>query len=108
MMPVGGNVRAKIAAYRRACTKCRRRLKDRIQKEVGDYPKSRSTVAPPFYHVMLDIATGFRGQADKKLSGVCGGVCSGDGVHDHVSYEYPGIRSTEHDGRDPGPGKACR
>jgi hypothetical protein len=65
MMPVGGNVRAKIAAYRRACTKCRRRLKDRIQKEVGDYPKSRSTVAPPFYHVMLGIATGFRGKPTK-------------------------------------------
>jgi hypothetical protein len=66
MMPVGGNVRAKIAAYRRACTKCRRRLKERVQKEVGDYPKVRSTVAPPFYHAMMDIATGFRGKPTKK------------------------------------------
>jgi hypothetical protein len=65
MMPIGGNVRAKIAAYRRACTKCRRRLKNRIQKEVGDYPKVRSTVAPPFYYAMIDIATGFRGKATK-------------------------------------------
>jgi hypothetical protein len=66
MMPVGGNVRAKIAAYRRACIKCRRRLKERVQKEVGDYPKVRSTVAPPFYHAMMDIATGFRGKPTKK------------------------------------------
>ncbi len=59
-------MRAKIAAYRRACTKCRRRLKDRVQKEIGDYPKVRSTVAPPFYHAMMDIATGFRGKPTKK------------------------------------------
>ena len=68
MMPVGGSVRAKIAAYRRSCTKCRRRIKERIQKEIGDYPKVRSTVAPPFYHAMIDIATGFRGKPTKNAS----------------------------------------
>jgi hypothetical protein len=66
MMPVGGNVHTKIAAYRRACTKCRRLLKERVQKEIGDYPKVRTTVAPPFYHAMMDIATGFRGKPTKK------------------------------------------
>ncbi len=65
MMPMGGHVRAKIMAYRRACTKCRRRLKDRVRKEVGDYPHARTTVAPPFYHAMMNIATGFKGKPTK-------------------------------------------
>jgi hypothetical protein len=65
MMPMGGHVRAKIMAYRRACTKCRRRLKDRVRKEIGDYPQARTTVAPPFYHAMMDIATGFKGKPTK-------------------------------------------
>ncbi len=43
-------------------TKCRRRLKDRVRKEIGDYPQARTTVAPPFYHAMMDIATGFKGK----------------------------------------------
>jgi hypothetical protein len=65
MMPMGGHVRAKIMACRRACTKCRRRLKNRVRKEVGDYPHGRMTVAPPFYHAMMDIATGFKGKPTK-------------------------------------------
>jgi hypothetical protein len=65
MMPMGGHVRARIMAYRRACTKCRRRLKDRVRKEIGDYPQARTTVAPPFYHAMMDIATGFKGKPTK-------------------------------------------
>jgi hypothetical protein len=65
MIPMGGHVRAKIMAYRRACTKCRRRLKDRVRKEVGDYPRAHTTVAPPLYHAMMDIATGFKGKPTK-------------------------------------------
>ena len=64
-MPMGGGVRARISNYRRACTKCRRRLKERIKMEVGDFPLIRSTVAPPFYHAMIDIATAFKAKATK-------------------------------------------
>jgi hypothetical protein len=64
-MPMGGAVRARIAAYRRGCTKCRRRLKERVAMEVGDFPLVRSTVAPPFYHAMIDIATAFKAKATK-------------------------------------------
>jgi hypothetical protein len=64
-MPMGGTVRARIASYRRGCTKCRRRLKERVQMEVGDFPLVRSTVSPPFYHSMIDIATAFKAKATK-------------------------------------------
>ena len=65
MMPIGGSSRVKIMTFRRGCHKCRRRLKERIRMEVGDFPLVRSTVAPPFYHSMIDIATGFRAKATK-------------------------------------------
>jgi len=65
MMPMGGHVRAKIMAYQRACTKCRRRLKEQERKEVGDFPHAPTTVALLFYHAIMDIATGFRGKPTK-------------------------------------------
>ena len=64
--PVGGqNVRAVINAYRKGCTKCRRNVKLIVEKELADFPECRTTVAPPFYFVMADIAMAFKGRPYK-------------------------------------------
>jgi hypothetical protein len=59
--PMGGqNVRAAITAYRKGCTKCRRDMKLMVEQELADFPLCRSSVAPPFYFVMMDIAMAFK------------------------------------------------
>jgi hypothetical protein len=64
--PVGGqNVRAVISAYRKACTKCRRNVKQMVEKELADFPVFRSSVAPPFYFAMADIAMAFKARPCK-------------------------------------------
>ena len=61
MMPVGSSSpRNLIRQYKKKCPKCRRRLKETIQKELADFPNCRTTVAPPFYYVQADIAMAFR------------------------------------------------
>ena len=64
--PMGGqNARAAIAAYRKKCTKCRRNVKLMVEKELADFPAFRSSVAPPFYFVMMDIAMAFKAKPFK-------------------------------------------
>jgi hypothetical protein len=64
--PMGGqNVRAAISAYRKGCTKCRRNVKQMVEKELADFPVFRSSVAPPFYFVMADIAMAFKARPCK-------------------------------------------
>jgi Pao retrotransposon peptidase/Integrase zinc binding domain len=64
--PMGGqNVRAVITAYRRNCTKCRRNVKLMVEKELADFPVFRTSVAPPFYFVMADIAMAFKARSSK-------------------------------------------
>ena len=61
MMPMGGpSARAFILAHKKKCTKCRIRLKETIQKELADFPNCRTTIAPPFYYVQMDIAMAFK------------------------------------------------
>jgi hypothetical protein len=64
--PMGGqNVRAVIAAYRQNCTKCRRNLKTMVEQELADFPACRTSVAPPFYYVQIDIAMAFKAKPYK-------------------------------------------
>jgi len=63
MMPIGApGPRIVILNHKKKCTKCRLRLKQTIEKELADFPACRTTVAPPFYFVQMDIAMGFRGK----------------------------------------------
>ncbi len=64
--PMGGPcVRSAIAAYRRKCTKCRRNLKRVVEQELADFPACRTSVAPPFYYVQMDIAMAFKAKPFK-------------------------------------------
>jgi hypothetical protein len=64
--PMGGqNVRAVITAYRKGCTKCRRNVKLMVEKELADFPACRTSIAPPFYFVMADIAMAFKAKPFK-------------------------------------------
>jgi hypothetical protein len=65
-LPVGGHVRATILTYRKACTSCRRRLKEVVQMELADFPSCRTTIAPPFYFAQVDIAMAFRAKPFKE------------------------------------------
>jgi len=58
--PMGGSsVRAIISSYRKSCPKCRRNVKKVVEQELADFPVCRTSVAPPFYYAMLDIAMSF-------------------------------------------------
>jgi len=54
-----GRARAAILRYRKSCTKCRLMLKEVVELELADFPTARTTVAPPFWSVQLDIAMSF-------------------------------------------------
>jgi len=54
-----GNARAAIQKFRKACSKCRIMLKNVVDLELADFPSVRTTVAPPFWAVQLDIAMSF-------------------------------------------------
>jgi hypothetical protein len=65
-LPIGGHVRANILSYRKACTNCRRRLKEVVKMELADFPSCRTTIAPPFYFVQIDIAMAFKAKPFKE------------------------------------------
>ena len=54
-----GNARAAIQRFRKACTKCRLMLKEVVALELADFPVARTTIAPPFWAVQVDIAMYF-------------------------------------------------
>lgn len=55
-----GHARRLIATIRKSCSKCRRLLKQVIGLELADLHPMRSTIAPPFYAIQMDIAMGFK------------------------------------------------
>jgi hypothetical protein len=65
-LPIGGHVRSNILSYRKACTNCRRRLKEVVRMELADFPSCRTTIAPPFYFVQIDIAMAFKAKPFKE------------------------------------------
>ena len=54
-----GNARAVIHSYKSHCTHCRITMKKIVDMELAQYPAVRTTVAPPFWAVQLDIAMSF-------------------------------------------------
>jgi hypothetical protein len=65
-LPIGGVVRAVILAFRKKCFSCRRRLKECVRMELADFPSCRTTIAPPFYFVQIDIAMSFKAKPFKE------------------------------------------
>ena len=55
-----GYARRLIASIRKSCSKCRILLKQVVDLELADLHPMRSTIAPPFYAVQMDIAMGFK------------------------------------------------
>jgi Pao retrotransposon peptidase len=60
-----GHARRAITRLRESCTKCRLSLKRAVGIELADLHKSRTTIAPPFYSAMIDIAMGFKARPTK-------------------------------------------
>jgi len=61
-----GHARAAIQKLRRACSKCRHMLKEVVALELADFPSVRTTIAPPFWAVQVDIAMSFRAKPTPK------------------------------------------
>ena len=55
-----GNARAAIATVRGRCSKCRLMIQQTVALELAQFPAARTTVAPPFWSVQLDIAMSFK------------------------------------------------
>jgi hypothetical protein len=55
-----GNVRAAISIFRTRCSKCRLMAQRTVALELAQFPLARTTVAPPFWSVQLDIAMSFK------------------------------------------------
>jgi len=55
-----GDARRFIAAVKKSCSKCRILLKQAIGLELADIHPARTTIAPPFYAIQMDIAMGFK------------------------------------------------
>ena len=54
-----GNARKAISIYKSQCPKCRLMLKKVVELELAQFPSARTTVAPPFWAIQLDIAMSF-------------------------------------------------
>ena len=107
MMPMGGpSARAFILAYKKKCTKCRIRLKETIQKELADFPNCRTTIAPPFYYVQMDIAMAFKSKPynnSRRATSTCPGAC----VYDNFGHKHPGDGRPVHPVSCDGIGATC-
>jgi hypothetical protein len=40
-------------------------LKKTVELELADFPRARTTIAPPYYAIMVDIAMGFKARPTK-------------------------------------------
>ena len=63
---VHGGVRRMIRKIKEDCTTCRILDRKTVELEMSNHHHSRTTIAPPFYHMMCDVAFGFKGQAYKR------------------------------------------
>ena len=55
-----GDAQKLIASVKKSCSKCRILLKQVVGLELADIHPMRTTIAPPFYAVQMDIAMGFK------------------------------------------------
>ena len=61
-MHVIDNPRRIIQRFRQDCSRCRLILKKTMELEMAQHDAARTTIAPPFYNCMADIAYGFKGK----------------------------------------------
>ena len=57
---------AVVKKVRTDCSMCRIILKKTSELRMAEHPESRTILAPPFYHAMMDIAFNFSGKTHKK------------------------------------------
>ena len=55
-----------VKKIRTDCSRCRIILKKTAELRMAEHPESRTILAPPFYHAMMDIAFNFSGKSHKK------------------------------------------
>jgi hypothetical protein len=60
-----GHARRAITRLKESCSKCRLMLRRTVELELADLHSARTTIAPPFYAVMMDIAMGFKARPTK-------------------------------------------
>jgi hypothetical protein len=60
-----GHPRRTISRLRESCSKCHIMLKKTVELELADFPRARTTIAPPYYAIMMDIAMGFKARPTK-------------------------------------------
>ena len=63
---VHGGVCRMIRKIKDDCTTCRILDRKTVELEMSTHQQSRTTIAPPFYNMMCDVAFGFKGQAYKR------------------------------------------
>ena len=77
---VYGGLRRLIRKIKEDCTTCRILERKSVEIEMSEHPAARTTIAPPFFQMMLDIAYGFKGLSYRRarvgikiyaLVGVC-------------------------------------
>ena len=57
-----GNPRRIIKLISQKCARCRLILRRTVDVDYGQHPVARVNPAPPYYHMMIDIAYGFPGK----------------------------------------------
>ena len=57
---------AVVKMIRMDCSRCRIKLKKTSELRMAEHPESRTILAPPFYHAMMDISFNFFGKTHKK------------------------------------------
>ena len=57
---------AVVKKVRMDCSMCRIILKKTSELQMAEHPESRTILAPPFYHTMMDIVFNFSGKTHKK------------------------------------------
>ena len=65
MMPIQG-LRNLIRKIKSDCLKCGMLERKTDELQMSQHPSSRTIIAPPLFHMMVDIAFGFKGQSFKK------------------------------------------
>jgi len=63
---VHGGVRRMIRRIKEDCTTCRILDRKTVELEMSTHHQSCTTIAPPFYNMICDVAFGFKGQAYKR------------------------------------------
>ena len=59
-------LRRLIRRIKKDCLKCKLLERKTVELQMSHHPQARTTIAPPFYTMIIDVAFGFKGQSYKK------------------------------------------